>query len=275
MVLARPRSERSFNWEDSDLLKTAGRQAAVHLAQIGAMEALSQARQFESFNRFSAFVVHDVKNVVAQLSLMLKNAEKHKNNPAFQEDMLATVGHATQKMTRMLSQLRAGYQTAQGAALVNLAELLASVVADKRQYRPAPTFAHAGGDVWVLAERERLARVLGHLVQNAIEATTDTGVVVVSLETDDGRAMIEVRDSGKGMDDAFIRNQLFRPFASTKSAGMGIGAYECREYVRELKGDIRVESRVDEGTTFTVSLPAHARKTEGNSEMPWQGAIGG
>jgi len=275
MLLARPRTERSFNWEDSDLLKTAGRQAAVHLAQVGAMEALGQARQFESFNRFSAFVVHDLKNVVAQLSLMLKNAEKHKHNPEFQDDMLATVGHATEKMTRMLSQLRAGYQTAQGAGWVNLAELLAAVVGGKAQYRPAPRFAHAGGDVWVLAERERLARVLGHLVQNAIEATPDTGAVEVSLKTGDGRAVIEVRDTGKGMDEAFIRSQLFRPFSSTKSAGMGIGAYECREYVRELKGDIRVESRVNEGSTFTVSLPVHARENERDGEVPLQGASGG
>jgi putative PEP-CTERM system histidine kinase len=275
MVLAKPRTERGFNWEDSDLLKTAGRQAAVHLAQIGAMEALNQARQFESFNRFSAFVVHDLKNVIAQLSLTLKNAEKHKHNPEFQEDMLATVNHATQKMTRMLSQLRAGYQTAQGAGLVNLAELLAAVVADKKQYRPTPAFVPAGEDVWVLAERERLARVLGHLVQNAIEATAETGVVEVSLATEAGQAVVRVRDNGKGMNESFVRNQLFRPFASTKSAGMGIGAYECREYVRELKGDIRVESSPGMGTTFTVSLPAHARKTNADSEMPLQGVIGG
>lgn len=275
MVLAQPRTERGFNWEDSDLLKTAGRQAAVHLAQIGAMEALNQARQFESFNRFSAFVVHDLKNVIAQLSLMLKNAEKHRHNPEFQEDMLATVDHATQKMTRMLSQLRAGYQTAQGAGLVNLAELLAAVVADKKQYRPAPAFVAASEDVWVLAERERLARVLGHLVQNAIEATAESGVVEVSLTTDAGQAVIRVRDNGKGMEEAFVRNQLFRPFASTKSAGMGIGAYECREYVRELKGDIRVESKPGLGTTFTVSLPAQTRKTDEDSAMPLQGAIGG
>lgn len=275
IVLAKPRTERSFNWEDSDLLKTAGRQVAVYLAQIRTMEALSQARQFESFNRFSAFVVHDLKNLVAQLSLMLKNAEKHKHNPAFQEDMLATVGHATQKMNRLLSQLRAGYQTAQGASLVNLAELLAAVVASKHQYRPTPSFVNDAVDLWVLADKERLARVLGHLVQNAIEATPDTGEVAVTLSGKADLAVVEVRDTGKGMDEEFIRNQLFRPFSSTKSAGMGIGAYECREYVQELKGDIRVESRVNAGTVFTVSLPSHAREYQEHNELPMQGAIGG
>ena len=275
IVLAKPRSERSFNWEDSDLLKTAGKQVAVHVAQIRAMEALSQARQFESFNRFSAFVVHDLKNVIAQLSLMLKNAEKHKHNPEFQADMLATVEHATQKMTRLLSQLRAGYQTAQGAGLVNMQELLSMVVAGKSHSRPTPTFVHGDEDIWVLADKERLARVLGHLVQNAIEATPDSGVVEVALHADGDRARITVRDNGKGMDEAFIRDQLFRPFASTKPAGMGIGVYECREYVRELKGDIGVDSRVDEGTIFTVSLPTHARETQENNEMPLRGATGG
>lgn len=275
MVLARPRSRRSFNWEDSDLLKTAGRQAAAHLAQAQALEALAQARQFESFNRFSAFVVHDLKNVVAQLSLMLKNAEKHKHNPEFQQDMLATVDHAVQKMSRLLSQLRAGYQTAQGAALVNLREVLAAVVADKGAYRPQPRFETAVTEAWVVAERERLSRVLGHLVQNAIEATPETGRVEVTLDTAGEQAVIQVRDSGRGMDEVFLRTQLFRPFASTKSAGMGIGTYECREYVRELKGDIRVESRPGEGTTFTVTLPLTLRQNQREGALPLQGASGG
>lgn len=275
MVLSRPRSERGFNWEDSDLLKTAGRQAAAHLAQAAAQDALAQARQFESFNRFSAFVVHDLKNVVAQLSLMLKNAERHKHNPEFQEDMLATVEHAVQKMSRLLSQLRAGYPTAQGPVFVNLRELLAQVVADRSGHRPQPRFVPEAGEVWVLAERERLARVLGHLVQNAIEATPETGQVEVGLRVADGQAVITVRDTGRGMDEQFVRNQLFRPFASTKPAGMGIGAYECREYVRELKGDIRVESQPGVGSTFTVTLPLHLRQDQQEATRPLQGAGSG
>ncbi|MCL6556342.1 MAG: PEP-CTERM system histidine kinase PrsK [Burkholderiales bacterium] len=262
MVLARPRSRRGFNWEDSDLLKTAGRQAAAHLAQAGALEALAQARQFESFNRFSAFVVHDLKNVVAQLSLMLKNAERHKHNPDFQEDMLATVSHAVQKMSRLLSQLRAGYQMAEGASLVNLREVLAQVVADKAAFRPTPRFVSRVEEAWVLAERERLARVLGHLVQNAIEATPETGEVEVSLEVNGGQAVVRVRDTGRGMDETFLRTQLFRPFVSTKAAGMGIGAYECREYVRALKGDIRAESKPGQGSAFTVTLPLTVRENQ-------------
>ena len=85
VVLAQPRSRVKLNWEVSDLLKVAGNQAASYLAQHEAANALLVARQFESFNRMSTFVVHDLKNLVSQLSLLLSNAEKHKKNPEFQE----------------------------------------------------------------------------------------------------------------------------------------------------------------------------------------------
>ncbi len=274
-VLSRSVSRRKINWEDRDLLKTAGRQAAGHLAQAEANEALVEARQFESFNRLSTFVVHDLKNVIAQLSLMLTNAERHGHKPEFQADMLETVRHATEKMSRLLSQLRAGYANAQGATLVNLGELLAELVREKARQRPAPRFTAAPEPTWVLADRERLARVLGHLIQNAIEATPEQGEVEVSLAAEDGHAVIMVRDTGCGMDPAFVREQLFKPFASSKPSGMGIGAYECREYVRELKGDILVESTPGQGSTFRVTLPRATRHSETMAILPRQGAAGG
>ena len=136
IVLAEARSPRDFNWEDSDLLKTAGRQVAVYIAQIQASEALVEARQFESFNRLSTYVVHDLKNIVAQMSLLLANAQKHKHNPEFQEDMLATIDNATQRMTRLLGQLRAGYQSAQQQESIDLRQLLERVVSEKANAVP-------------------------------------------------------------------------------------------------------------------------------------------
>ena len=255
IVLADARSPRGFNWEDSDLLKTAGRQVAVYIAQIQANEALVEFRQFESFNRLSTYVVHDLKNIVAQLSLLLANAQKHKHKPEFQEDMLATIDNATQRMTRLLGQLRAGYQSAQQQEVIDLRQLLQGVVQEKKQCKPVPQLIQPNHPLWVVADKERLARVLGHLVQNAIEATPTDGVVRLTLHADGERALIQVMDNGKGMDEIFIREKLFRPFATTKSGGMGIGVYECREYVQELKGDMRVTSVENQGSTFTLSLP--------------------
>ena len=275
IVLADARSPRVFNWEDSDLLKTVGRQVAVYIAQIRANEALVESRQFESFNRLSTYVVHDLKNILAQLSLLLANAQKHKHKPEFQEDMLATIDNATQRMTRLLGQLRPGYQSAQQQESFDLRQLLEGVVREKNQASPVPQLQLPNQPLWVVADKERLARVLGHLVQNAIDATPATGTVHVALQAQGPRVLIQVTDSGRGMSETFIRESLFRPFATTKSGGMGIGVYECREYVRELKGDMQVTSVENQGSTFTVGLPLRQSTHSEIEPQILQGAEGG
>ena len=256
IVLTRPRAPRSCNWEDNDLLKTAGRQAASYIAQVEAAEALVNARQFEAFNRLSAFLIHDLKNVVAQLSLVVSNAAKHRQNPAFVDDAFKTVEHAAGKMNRMLAQLRSGAAGTRHFARVDLAKLLSEVVGAHAASQPVPVLKCGESDLVVTAERERLADVLGHVVQNAQEATPAQGKVEISLQREGEMAVIEVADTGCGMDADFIRERLFRPFDSTKGrAGMGIGAYETREFVREMGGQLHVESEPKRGTTFRIQLP--------------------
>ena len=256
MVLADSRGGVVFDWEISDLLKTASRQATAHLAQARAAEALTVARQFESFNRAAAFVVHDIKNLVAQLSLLLANAERHKHKPEFQEDMLATIESSLARMNRMLIKLH-DKPDVRGSGEIALDELLQDVIESNSAFSLKPTLSiHAQG-IRVSADREKLTRILGHLVQNAIEATPYTGKVSVTLDRSDHWAEIVVADTGAGMDDSFIRERLFRPFDSTKGTGMGIGAYECKSYVQELGGDIAVESRLGQGSRFTLRFPLH------------------
>ena len=226
VVLARSKSRINVDWEVNDLLKTAGRQAASYLAELEAAKALLVARQFEYFNRMSAFVVHDLKNLVSQLSLLLSNANKHKHKPAFQEDMIGTVAHSVEKMKRLLFQLRGGYSL-EPPVPVELGDLLKQAVAARESFRPAPRIAAGGGEANVVAHPARLDRVIGHLLQNAIEATPPEGSVAVQLLRKGGSAVIEIADSGCGMSEQFIRYRLYKPFESTKAAGMGIGTYEA------------------------------------------------
>lgn len=256
IVLAQPRAPRTCNWEDNDLLKTAGRQAANHIAQLEAAEALANARQFEAFNRLSAFLIHDLKNVVAQLSLVVSNAAKHRHNPAFVDDAFKTVEHATGKMNRMLAQLRSGAVAGGRLTRVDLTKLLGEVVSARSVDQPVPVLKCGEPALVVTAERERLADVLGHVVQNAQQATPSAGKVEIVLQRHADAAVIEVADTGCGMDADFIRDRLFRPFDSTKGrAGMGIGAYETREFVREMGGQLDVESQPGKGTLFRIQLP--------------------
>jgi putative PEP-CTERM system histidine kinase len=248
--------KQSLNWEDRDLLKTAGRQAASHLAQHLASQALVEARQFDAFNRLSAYVVHDLKNILAQQSLIVSNAAKHRNNPAFIDDMIETVENSVTRMQRLMEQMRSGERSA-SAGTVDLAALLHQVINRRGTTRPEPIADIAdNARCQIEADHERLATVFTHLVQNAQEATPPEGEVRVSLSCAETGVTVTIADTGRGMDETFLRERLFRPFESTKGlTGMGIGVFESREYIRQLGGDIHVESEVGRGTTFTVNLP--------------------
>jgi len=257
IVLGKPRAAQTINWEDRDLLFTAGRQIASYLALLEANEALFQARQFEAFNRLSAYVVHDLKNIVAQLSLLVTNAVKHKHNPEFMEDAFHTVENATQKMNKLLSHLRKGrLDIGTNQEQLNLIHLMKEAIARRSMDAPKPELFSGDREVFVIADYDRLLSVLEHLIQNAQDATPVTGRIHLRCSSNNGKAMIEIEDTGCGMDEEFIRARLFKPFQTTKgNAGMGIGVYESREYIANMGGTMMVRSVVDKGTIFTIQLP--------------------
>ncbi len=255
-VLAEPRARQKLTWEDLDILKTAGRQVAGFLAQHEAAQQLTEGRQFQAFNQLTAFIMHDLNNLIAQQSLVVKNAARHKDNPAFIEDAIATVDNSVQRMSRLLEQLRRGGQ-AGAPRRVELDALLEGVVESCSRREPAPGLEIVDPGLHVHVGRERLAMVLGHVVRNAQDATGAGGKVTVRLRRSGSDVLIDVVDTGTGMDAAFVRDRLFRPFDSTKgSRGMGIGAYQTREFIRSAGGDVVVNSAPGEGTTFTLRLPA-------------------
>lgn len=260
VILVQPRTPVELNWEVRDLLKTAARQAAGFLAQMHATEALLEARKFDAFNRMSAFVVHDLKNIITQLSLMMKNAERHRDNPEFQQDMLLTVESSLDKMRQMMVQLREGQKPAGVTSGVELAPVLQRI-----QVAAGQRGRHVELDlidrIATRGHEDRLERVIGHVVQNALDATPGTGRVWVTLQQSSGRAKVVVGDTGAGMSPDFIQNRLFRPFNSTKSSGMGIGSYESFQYIKELGGSIDVKSEVGRGSEITLLLPLFDQRT--------------
>ncbi len=266
VVLLRSRTPLDANWEVHDLLKTASRQAASFLAQMVATESLLEVRKFDAFNRMSAFVVHDLKNIVTQLSLMMKNAKRLHANPEFQQDMLDTVENSLEKMRQLMAQLREGTTPAGTAFGVDLAAVARRIEAhttsrgrclELRLIQSAIARGH----------EERIERVIGHLVLNAVEATDPQGQVWLELDTQGDRARIVVGDTGHGMSAEFIRDRLFKPFQSTKSTGMGIGAYESSQYIHELGGKISVASEPQRGTQVTLLIPLFHASVESDLDM--------
>lgn len=253
-VLGRPRAVVELNWEVRDLLRTAASQASGYLDQAQATEALLEARKFDAFNRMSAFVVHDLKNIVTQLSLMMKNAKRLRDNPEFQQDMLDTVENSLEKMRQLMLQLREGdkpHGVTSGVDLEQIAKGLAAAAASKGRVLELVL----QGGVSTRGHAERVERVLGHVVQNAFDATPASGRVCLTLDAQGSQARVRVEDSGCGMSEDFIQNRLFKPFQTTKASGMGIGAHESYQYVQELGGKISVQSELNRGTTVTLLLP--------------------
>lgn len=257
-VLARPPIRRDLDWEDLDMMRVVGRQLASYLAEATSQQALTESRQFEQFNRRFAFVMHDIKNLVSQLSILSRNAEKHASNPAFQADMVETLKSSVDKMNDLLKRLSQHSQTRTvKIAPLDIAKTISSVMHGKRLIYPIET--EIADDIYAVADAARIETILNHLVQNAIEATADGSPVRISARRQGDEIAIHVIDTGCGMTDAFIANQLFKPFESTKDGGFGIGAYEARALAQSIGGNLRVDSRIGKGTRMTLLLPAAPR----------------
>ena len=255
VVLSAPDYRRQLDWEDYDLLRTAGRQAASSLAEAHGQQALMNAQRFDDFNRRFAFILHDIKNLVSQLSLVSRNAERHADNPEFRADMIATLKASVGKMNDLLKRIAPqGASTALQVRAVELRPLLSSAIVGLRRDRGVELKGDAG--LWVMADPAAFEQAIGHLLQNAIDASARGEDIVVRVGKERGGTAITVIDKGCGMDADFIRNRLFQPFASTKEGGFGVGAFEARALVAAMGGRLTVESRVGEGSRFTIHLPA-------------------
>lgn len=254
VLLEKPLTDRALDWEDLDMFRVAGRQAASYLAEEAGRSALTDARRFDEFNRRFAFMMHDIKNVVSQLSLVARNAEKHADNPEFRADMVATIKGSSDKMSAMLARLsQHGSVPGEPVRPVVVLDIIDTLARDFRARHPVVIMRDA--EPVVLADPHRLEQALTHLVQNAADASEPNEPVTVAVRAGDGRVMIDIIDRGTGMSPAFIANELFRPFVSVKAGGFGIGAYEARELVRSMGGELAVQSAEGVGTHFTITLP--------------------
>ncbi len=257
VVLARPPSPRRFDWEDFDLLRVVGQQLASYLAEHASQEALAEAGRFDDFHRRIAFVMHDIKNLASQLSLLARNAERHADNPEFRDDMLLTLKNSAEKLNALLARLsRYGGNAIERMEDVAAADVARSVV--ERFRGNYPVALAECQDCTITANRESLEQVLVHLIQNGIDASPPQSPVFLSLTSDGLHASFEIVDSGCGMSPEFVRNRLFKPFDSSKPGGFGIGAFEARELVRAMRGRLEVESREGLGSRFAVRLPLAA-----------------
>lgn len=247
-----------LNWELRDYLSAVSEQISSYLFMDEASRHLSENAQFAAFSRMSAFVVHDLKNVKAQIDMLLKNAEKHRHNPDFVDDAFDTIGAMQSRLQHMLSQLMQKQPNQQQKKLTNVAALLEKLLSERCQQRQPYPVLQVLNDAELAIDAERFSNVLFHLIDNAQSATAADGAVTICINSDGRQLEIQIRDTGCGMTAEFIRDRLFKPFDTTKgNAGMGIGAYDALTFVEQSGGKLLVNSIPGSGTTFTILLPLH------------------
>jgi len=259
-VIAKPRAPRTLDWEDFNLVKLVAAQLAVYLVQEEIAEALADARQLADFNRRSAFIIHDLKNTAGQMALLAANAEKFGQDPDFRTDMIETLQHSAGKLRQLLDHLQStdSVPSPHRSGAVCLDALLAKFTSEKQRLGIPLTCEISKTDASV-PDPETLRTVMEHVISNAIEASPPGTPIDIRAGTDGGGIRIAIADKGEGMTPEFIANELFRPMHSTKASGLGIGAWQARELIRALGGDIQVDSRVGQGTTITLLVPASGK----------------
>lgn len=260
IVVGPPRPGPDYTAEDREFLVTVAEQAAAAIAAVRLAEAAPRPRPAETDSRSTMAVIHDIKNSVSALSMLVRNAASNFSDPEFQRDALATLTSTIERMRGSLLKLSPPAAEARSPLTepIDLQELIVEATTPLatdgkvrlvRRLRPVNA---------VYGDRDALLRVVENLATNAAEAIDDEGTVTVTLAEEQGHAIISVADTGCGISEDYQERHLFSPFRSTKKGGWGIGLYHTKQVVEGQDGEILVESVEGHGTTFTVRLPLRA-----------------
>ena len=224
----------------------------------------AETRQFQSFVRLSAILTHDLKNAIEALSLTVTNMERHFDNQEFRADAMKTLRSATENLRGLVTRLSTPVTTLSGehrlprpVDLVPMLKRVTTMIANPAQGQHVIQIK-LPESLFALVDIERMDKVVENLIINALESMAGKNgkLSVEAGKTADGKSFFSVSDTGGGMTRHFIEEKLFHPFATTKSRGVGLGLYTCREVVRANGGTIEVDSREGAGTTFRVVLPS-------------------
>jgi signal transduction histidine kinase len=239
----------------------------------------TEMQQFEAFMRISSMLTHDLKNSISALSLLVNNMERQFDKEEFRRDAMQSLREATDKLRGLVAKLSNPVETLSGEykrpRLHDLVPIIRKVLAatavsslHEIETRLPPTLTAS-------VDAERIEKVIENLVLNAIEAMNmKKGKLTVEAGPEGAdEVFFSVADTGPGMTEEFQRTRLFRPFKTTKSQGVGLGLYTCREVVKAHGGHIDAESQKGVGTCFRVVLPS-VQKIIGPGEKSVRGTPG-
>jgi putative PEP-CTERM system histidine kinase len=250
-------SGRKYGSEGREFLRVLAGHIAGEFHKTDLLAAVVSAREDEAFRSFSTFVLHDLKNFASTLSYIAQNAPRHQHNPEFQKDAFQSVYETAEKMKRMCNSLRTFSGTlAADKKMCDLKQIICSVADTLDAGLQEHLKFDLDGIPPVFADEAEVTRVLQNLLLNAREAIGQDGVIFIRTLNHGDKIDVIVEDNGAGMSRDFLEKELFVPFHTTKSSGLGIGLFHSKKIMEAHDGNILVESEEGKGTKIILTFPA-------------------
>lgn len=252
-------SGEPYREDDFELLKAITTQAAVQIKNIRLTQELMTAKEIDTFNKMSSFVMHDLKNLTNSLSLVNQNAKYNMDKPEFQKDAMQTIENTVSRMKGLIDKLASIPKELELRKVeVDLKGLIENALkkVSMADGKRVAVISEINDDIpSVNVDPDAMEMVYINLLTNAYEAVEKEGEVRILARLNGDNVSITISDNGVGMPKEFIENALFKPFKTTKGKGFGIGLFQCKAIVEAHGGKIEVESREGKGTVFIVKLP--------------------
>jgi hypothetical protein len=248
---------RILTQEEKDIFLIMGEQIGLTFLNLKLRQEIAEAEKLSVFSRTSSFIVHDLKNMVTSLSLLLRNAQRHIESFEFRQSLLKSLQYTVNQMQSLIHKLKMPVREKK-LEKININQIIDEI------YRNLNTkfdgkinfLLDLKEPSWIYGEKDEIKQVIYNLITNAIEAVKRNGEIKVKTHTENGNEdiILEIEDSGVGIAKENI-DKIFEPFYSSKKAGLGIGLYQVKKIIEGYGGEIKAESRINEGTKFKIRFP--------------------
>jgi len=234
---------------------------------------LALTAEAQAIARIRSRIIHDLKNVASQMNMLLYNLQRHDDDTEFRLESLSLLRHLATRVNDLALQLRRPESEEPPAFIqVEVPNLIAELLRERIRTRwpDLEVIQRWSGSERAMTDPGLLREAVGNILDNAAEAMAGRGRLAVRGGVLEGHSsgvghgtthFLEISDNGPGMTEAFVAQDLFRPFTSTKPGGLGLGMYHASRLLGRLRGRIEVASRPGEGTR--VRLEFGRRATNG------------
>ncbi|WP_447968744.1 XrtA/PEP-CTERM system histidine kinase PrsK [Nitrospira sp. M1] len=254
---------RPYGRDDLDLLRAMGHHVAMLLTQVKLMDEQRASAEWEAVHKFSAFYLHDLKNLASGLSLVSQNAEMYGHDQEFQASAMRTIGKTVQRMMALIGKISLHVKApkqepAASFEVMNVNEIVSDVVGTLEGVSCKPQLVPGSDLPDVSLIPEEFKHVILNVLMNAQQAIHDDGIIEIETKQEGQNVLVVIKDNGRGIPEAQLRT-LFQPFRTTKKKGLGIGLYQCRQIVQDHGGIMRIDSQEGRGTSVSILLPQVCR----------------